>query len=194
MIIDPFDPEMLGIKLPKDMACDIVIKSHDHPDHNRLDLATGDPIQIAGPGEYEVKGVAVTGVPLFHDKSQGSERGKNTVYNIEMDGLNIVHLGDIGHTLTDEQTEQIDQTDILLIPVGGTYTIDASDAAKVVSQLEPKIIIPMHYGVEGSKIPLDGVDKFLKEMGAEAIAPLPKLSITRDKLPEEPQIVILSKS
>ena len=112
-----------------------------------------------------------------------------------LDNLNIVHLGDLGQAkLTEEQIAQIGQTDILLIPVGSVYTIDAKAASDIVSQLEPKIIIPMHFKTEGLKFELEPIDNFLKEMGAEGALPQPKLSITKEKLPEEPQVVVLSKS
>lgn len=194
IIIDPFAPEFTGLKLPKDLEADVAIKTHDHEDHSNLKAVTGNPVEIIGPGEYEVKGVSINGVQVFHDKKEGAERGKNTIYNIQIDGLNVVHLGDLGHLLTEAQIQALGITDILLVPVGGTYTIDAKDAAEVVSQLEPKIIIPMHYGYPGLKFPLMGVDNFLKEMGTENIEPATKLSITKDKLPEEPQVVVLNKS
>ncbi len=196
VIIDPFDPEFTGLKLPKDMDADIVLKTHDHQDHNNVRAVTGDSRLFEGPGEYESKGVVVTGVASFHDDSKGAQRGLNTMFSVTMDGLNVVHLGDLGQSaLTEEQVNEIDRVDILLIPVGSIYTIDAKAAAGIVSQLEPKIITPMHYGgVEGLKFPLDPVEKFLKEMGAEGVEPQPKLSITKDKLPEEPMVVVLSKS
>jgi L-ascorbate metabolism protein UlaG (beta-lactamase superfamily) len=196
IVIDPYDPEMLGLKLkPSDLEADAVLETHSHPDHNYTKDLPNDPVIIAGPGEYEVKGVSVIGVSVFHDKVQGAERGKNTVYVVNMDGLNIAHLGDLGHTLTQEQTEAMGNVDILLVPVGSVYTIDAKDATEVVSQLEPKIIIPMHYsGLPGFKIPLEPVENFLKEMGVEHPEPQNKLTITKDKLPDEPQVVVLSKS
>ncbi len=193
LIIDPFDPDFIGLKLPKDLSADVVLKTHDHKDHSNLKAVTDNPVEIIGPGEYEVKGVAMVGVPVFHDNKQGEERGKNTVYNINIDGLNIVHLGDLGHVLTEEQTQEIGSCDILMIPVGGLYTIDAKQAAEVVAQLEPKIIIPMHYLLPGLKVELAPVEEFLKEMGAEGIEPQPKLTVTKDKLPEEPQVVVLNK-
>ena len=111
------------------------------------------------------------------------------------DNLNIVHLGDLGQVkLTEEQVAQIGETDILLIPVGSVYTINSKAASEIVSQLEPKIIIPMHYKTEGLKFELEGVEGFLKEMGAESVTAASKLTITKDKLPEEPQVVVLSKS
>lgn len=195
VVIDPFDPEAIGLKLPKDLAADAVLQSHEHKDHSNLAAVAGDPIQVTGPGEYEVKGISIVGIPTFHDKSLGSERGMNTVYNITIDGINIVHLGDLGHTLSEEQVQLIDLTDILLIPVGGVYTIDAKDATQVVAQLEPKVIIPMHYGdIPGLKFELAPVSDFLKELGKDVAEPVNKYVITKDKLPEEPQVVVFQKS
>jgi L-ascorbate metabolism protein UlaG (beta-lactamase superfamily) len=138
--------------------------------------------------------VAVTGVMTYHDKQKGVERGKNTVYNLEIEGVNIVHLGDLGQILEEDQLEEIGSVDVLMIPVGGVYTIDAKDAARVVAQLDPKIVIPMHYKLDDLKVDLEPLDNFLKEMSVENVAPLPKLSITKDKLPEEMQVIVLSKS
>jgi L-ascorbate metabolism protein UlaG (beta-lactamase superfamily) len=195
LVIDPFDPETVGLKLPKDLASDIVLKTHDHPDHNNIKAIPGEPILVSGPGEYDIKGVAITGVYAPHDDKNGAERGKNTAYNLNMEGLNIVHLGDLGVPLTEEQVQEIGACDILMIPVGGVYTIDAKTATEVVSQLEPRIILPMHYGgLPGFKIPLEPVENFLKEMGVESVEPQPKLTITKDKLPDEPQVVILNKT
>jgi L-ascorbate metabolism protein UlaG (beta-lactamase superfamily) len=198
VVIDPYDPEMIGLKAPKPSeleGIDAVLVTHPHKDHSNTALLSGEPIVINGPGEYEIKGVSITGVGLYHDKTQGSERGKNTVYHLSIDGLNIVHCGDLGHTLTDEQISEIGATDILLVPVGSVYTIDGKEASEVVAQLEPKIIIPMHYGgLPGLKPPLEGVDKFLKEMGAEQVVPQNKFTVTKDKLPDEPTVVVLNKN
>ncbi len=193
LIIDPYSPEFTGLKLPKDLSCDIALSTHAHEDHSNTSALTGQVLTITGPGEYEVKGVSITGVQVYHDKKEGSERGKNTIYNILVDGLNVVHLGDLGHILSESQIEEIGQTDILLIPVGGVFTINAKEAAEVVTQLEPKIVIPMHYKIEGLKFDLEAVDVFLKELGVESPAPLPKLSITKDKLPDEMQVIVLDK-
>lgn len=198
VVIDPFDPAFVGLKLPKDLIADTVLVSHSHKDHNFSEAVSSPEGKKAmvfdGPGEYEVNGVVITAISSFHDNSQGSERGRNLIFHLLFDGLNIVHLGDLGQSqLTEEQIAQISETDVLLIPVGGVYTIDAKVAASIVSQLEPKIIIPMHYMTEGLKFNLDPVEKFLKEMGVENAVAQPKLSITKDKLPEEPQTVVLSK-
>lgn len=199
VIIDPFDPDFVGLKLPKEMEADIVLSSHDHKDHNHtrsvVNLKGGQPQVFTNPGEYEVGGVVITAISSFHDDTQGSQRGLNTIFHLLFDNLNIVHLGDLGqYKLSEDQTAQIGETDILLIPVGSVYTINGKVAAGIVAQLEPKIIIPMHYFWEGLKFQLEPVDNFLKEMGVEGVIPQPKLFITKEKLPEEPMVVVLSKT
>lgn len=193
-MIDPFDPEVVGLKFPKDLTADLSLQTHAHKDHSFTQGVSG-AMEFTGPGEYEVKGVVVTGISSFHDNAGGAQRGLNTIYNIYIDNLNVVHLGDLGQeSLTEEQVARIGEVDILLIPVGGVYTIDGKVAAKIVSQLEPKIIIPMHYKLAGLKFELEGVDNFLKEMGTEGVTEEAKLSITKDRLPEEPQVVVLRPS
>lgn len=199
VIIDPYDPDFTGLKIPKDLQADVVLSTHDHKDHNFVSAVSTSkgvkPMIFSEPGEYEVVGVVITGISSFHDNSEGVERGANTIFHLLFDNLDIVHLGDLGQVrLTEEQIALIGQTDILLIPVGSVYTINSKAASDIVSQLEPKIIIPMHYGIEGLKFELEGVDGFLKEMGAENVVPMPKLSISKERLPEEPQVVVLSKS
>lgn len=193
-IIDPFYPDKVGLKLPKDLSAQVALKTHDHLDHSNLEAITDNPVKIIGPGEYEVKGILINGVSSFHDKQQGAQRGKNTIYHLEVDGLNLVHLGDLGHILSEVQVQEIANTDILCVPIGGVFTIDAKEASEVVAQLEPQIIIPMHFSLPGLNFELGSVEAFLKEMGAENIQPQPKLVITKDKLPEEPQVVVLSKA
>lgn len=207
VVIDPYDPDFTGFKLPKDLQADVVLTTHDHKDHNFVSgvgtFQGAKPIVFSEPGEYEVSGVVITGINSFHDNSEGSERGVNIIFHLLFDNLDIVHLGDLGQTkLTEEQIAAVGQTDILLIPVGSIYTIDSKAASDIVSQLEPKIIIPMHYGMdksflsekEGLKFELKGVDSFLKEMGVENAVPTLKLSITKDRLPEESQVILLAKS
>lgn len=195
VVIDPYDPDFTGLKFPKDLSADIVLSSHGHEDHNNTTVigSGGDvpPMVFSDPGEYEVKGIVISGIASSH----GEDKGANTIFHLNLDGLNIVHLGDLGQSkLTEEQVAQIGDVDILLVPVGGTYTIDGKGASEIVAELEPKIIVPMHYFIEGLKFQLDPVDKFLKEMGAESAIAAPKLSISYEKLPEEPQVVVLSKS
>ncbi|MBI2338534.1 MBL fold metallo-hydrolase [Candidatus Daviesbacteria bacterium] len=199
VVIDPYDPEFTGLKAIKDLQADVVVSTHGHKDHNFVSVVSKPdgsiPMVFDKPGEYEVSGAVITAINSFHDNSQGSERGANTIFHLLLDNLDIVHLGDLGQTkLTEEQVAEIGQTDILLIPVGSIYTIDAKAASDIVSQLEPKIIIPMHYKIDGLKFELEGVENFLKEMGAENVVPQQKLSITKEKLPEEPQVILLAKS
>ena len=184
IVIDPFD-EKIGLKVPS-FSADIVLTSHGHSDHNDISNVKGEPFIIENPGEYEVKGVFVQGIDAFHDDSQGKERGKNTIYTIEAEDIRFCHLGDFGQKqLTDEQLELIGKVDILMIPVGGTYTINSSEASKIIGQIEPKIVIPMHYALPKLKVELDDVEKFLKAMGKKDIAPIDKLTIKPSALPKE---------
>lgn len=193
LVFDPFSPEFTGLKLPK-LSAEATVITHAHEDHNFAQgVAEGDPIVIAGPGEYEVKGMTINGVATFHDEVQGQECGKNTVYQVIIDGVSVVHLGDLGHTLSKEQVAAIGVCNILMVPVGGVYTIDAAQAAEVVSQLEPQIVLPMHYKLPSLKFDLDPIDKFLKEVGKEDSKPVAKLTITKEKLPKEIEIVVLEK-
>lgn len=197
VVIDPFYPEHTGLKLPKELTADVVLSTHEHEDHSNVAVVTNPtgvkPMIFTLVGEYEVGGAVITGIPSFHDNSDGSQRGSNILFHMMIDGLNLVHLGDLGQDkLTEEQIAQIGQTDILFVPVGSIYTINAKAASEIVSQLEPKIIIPMHYKIPGLKFELEPVDNFLKEMGAEGVVSIPKLFITKEKLPEEPMVVVLN--
>ena len=160
IITDPFPPD-LGYTLGKQTA-GIVTVSHDHPSHSYVDDIGGEPRIIRGPGEYEISGVLIIGIATFHDSVQGNTRGKNTVYLMEIDGISICHLGDLGHVLSSEQVEEIGDIDVLLLPVGGGSTINAAMAAEVISQIEPKDVIPMHYKTPALKRELDPVDDFLR--------------------------------
>ncbi len=192
IVIDPFS-EDIGLRIPKAEA-DILLVSHQHSDHNNVKAVLGSPFVIAGPGEYEIKEVFVRGIPSFHDSSLGKERGNNTIYIIEAEELRICHLGDLGQKeLTSEQVEKIGEVDILMVPVGGVFTVSAKEAMKIMSQIEPNIIIPMHYQLPKLKMKLDGLDKFLKTMGIKKIESLPKLSIKKkDIVSEEAKIVVLN--
>jgi L-ascorbate metabolism protein UlaG (beta-lactamase superfamily) len=182
LVTDPFD-KATGFKVPN-FEADIVTISHQHHDHNNAEALRGEPFIINTPGEYDVKNVMVQGMEVFHDDKGGAERGKNIIYQIKMDDLTLAHLGDLGHVLTDEQLEQIGDIDILFIPVGGKYTIDAKKAVEVVSQLEPRIVVPMHYAVAGMKSDLDGVEKFIKELGVQPRQE-ERLKINKKDLPQE---------
>ena len=189
LITDPFSPQ-LGHSLGK-ISAPIVTISHNHSGHNYAVGVGGNPRVVRGPGEYEISDVLITGVASYHDDKHGQDLGRNTIYIIHMDDLVICHLGDLGHILQEEQLEEVADADLLLVPIGGQHTINATQAAEVISQVEPHIVIPMHYSptIGDAANPLD---KFCREMGIEAINPQPKLSITRSSLPAEAQVVILS--
>ena len=187
---DPFDKK-IGLKAPNFQA-DIVTVSHDHYDHNNAKSLRGDPYVIDGAGEYDVKGVLVDGVQSYHDNQSGKERGKNIIFRIEMDGIIVTHLGDLGTELDDKQRGKLSGTDILLIPVGGNYTIDAKKAVEVVSQIEPRIVIPMHYKVPGLTVDIAGVDKFVKELGLKPTEE-DRLKISKRDLPSEDMELVILK-
>lgn len=192
--IDPFSEE-IGLHPPK-IEADILLITHDHSDHNNKKVILSSPFIIEDPGEYEIKEVFIQGISAFHDELKGQTRGKITIYTIEIEGISLCHLGDLGQSeLTTGQLEKIGQVDILMIPVGGKFTISAKEAVKVMSQIEPKIIIPMHYALPKLKTKLDGVNKFLKTLGIKSIEALSTLSVKkRDLSEEEVKITVLKPS
>lgn len=197
VVVDPYSSSFTGLPTLK-VEANIICVTHDHEDHNNAEsvkgVDEGKPFVISGPGEYEISGINIVGISSFHDDKEGAEKGKNTIYQITVDEVNFVHLGDLGQKkLTQEQVEAI-ACDVLMIPVGGTYTIEAKDAPDIIAQLEPKIIVPMHYKVPNLKFDLAPVDDFLKAMGKEKAESLQKLSVSREKLPEEVEVAILEQS
>ena len=190
VITDPFSPA-IGYALGK-VTAEIVTVSHAHPGHSYIQGVGGEPRILKSPGEYESAGVLTVGVHTYHDNEKGAQRGKNTAFVIDVDDVMICHLGDLGHVLTAEQVAEIDGVDVLLIPVGGVSTIDAVQAAQIVRQLEPKVVIPMHYKTDALKRELETADRFLKEMGVKEAVPQPKLTVTKNSLPLTMQVTILS--
>ena len=170
VVTDPFDPKMVGLKYSSPEA-DIVTVSHNHNDHNQTQLVKNVKKIIDGPGEYEIQGISIIGFNSFHDAKKGEVRGKNTIYVFEVDGIRIAHLGDLGHSLSEELVGDIGDIDILMLPIGGVYTISSSVAAEIVRSVEPTIIIPMHFKVEGINsenfLRLESVESFLKEVGLD---------------------------
>jgi len=203
VVTDPYHNEY-GLKLPG-LEADIVTVSHGHKDHNNSAGVKGSPYVIDTPGEYEIKDVFIQGIDSFHDADGGKARGANVIYRISMEDMVITHLGDLGHLLDTKQMERLERTDILFIPVGGLYTIDAKRAVEVVNQIEPRIVIPMHYKVSGVELDIAGVDAFVKEMGIKPTLPHEitgggisrggeqKLKITKKDLPQEDmELVVLT--
>lgn len=190
VLIDPFDKK-IGLKEPR-LNDTIILVTHEHHDHNNVEGA-GNAFVIRGPGEYEKSGVQIVGISSFHDNTQGSDRGLNTIYVIKFDEITLCHLGDLGqHELTSEQIEMIGNVDILLIPVGGVYTIDGKQAAGIVKQIEPKIIIPMHYKISGLTVDLEPATEFLKEIGIKP-EEVESCRINAKSLPTEEMKLVMFK-
>lgn len=196
IVTDPFDEEMLGFKYPR-VEADIVTVSHEHNDHNKFSLIGGNPFIISRPGEYEIKGASIFGISSFHDDANGAKRGQNICYLFDIDGIKILHCGDLGTKFTDNQLSVIGDVDVVLIPVGGEVTLDSSQAAEVATQLEPKIIIPMHYKELGINDEVFGklaeVKDFTKRLGDENTIPQPKLIISKLDLPEQTKVIVLER-
>ncbi len=188
LITDPYDSS-LGYKGPRSTA-NIVTITHAHPGHSNAAGVDGTPRVFSRPGEYEVKGVFVIGFPTFHDAAQGANRGRNVAYLIEMEELRLCHLGDIGHTPSSKQIEELSGIDIIFIPVGGVSTIDAKTAAEIVRLLNPKIVIPMHYRTDVTTW-LEPLDGFTAGMGLRDVVSQPKLTVTRSNVPQETKVVVL---
>ena len=195
IVTDPYDSVYTGLKFPKTEA-DIVTISHDHNDHNSLVDIKGEPLVLTWPGEFEKNQVRITGFQSFHDKKNGEERGENVIYKFEADDFTILHCGDLGHMIPDEMIDQIGSVDVVMIPVGGLYTIGPVEAVKVLNEIEPSIVIPMHYGQEGLKSEtfdgLQPLEAFLKEIGALDVETIEKLTLKQEDLTgESTRVVVL---
>jgi len=195
LVTDPFDKK-IGLRPPYG-AADIVTISHDHYDHNNFEALKNNPFVVDGEGEFEIKKILIRGINSFHDNSEGRERGNNTIYIIEMEDLKICHLGDFGQEgFLNGQLEKIGHVDILFVPVGGTFTIDWKLASSIVNQIEPRIVIPMHYkvaGVKGDLLKLDKVDSFCKEYGVSEKDAVDKFSIKKRDLPQDETKAVVMK-
>lgn len=197
---DPFDSKMVGINLAKDVA-DVLTISHDHPDHSATDVITGainreSTFVIDKEGEYEIAGVLIAAMKTFHDKNNGEERGKNLIVSTVMDGMNVVHLGDLGHKLSDSQIEKLGEVHVLMIPVGGKYTLNADEALELIKDIQPNYVIPMHYKVDGMGSGFDGVDTlahFLeKNKLPTAGESVHKVKLDLGSLPDDTQVLLMN--
>jgi len=189
IITDPYD-NSVGYPLPQD-TCDIVTISHSHFDHNYTKSLKGSFKIINSEGKFEIKDVKVNGIKTYHDKVKGAQRGENIIFLIEMENLRICHLGDLGHILSEDCIKKVGKVDILLIPVGGTYTINAKEAKEVVFQLKPAIVIPMHYKTSALKFPLASVSEFLKYFDKVNKINNYYVEISSNTLPEETEVYVL---
>jgi len=189
IVIDPYENNT-GLKLPL-LQADLVLITHNR-DNSNIRAVKGNPFIISESGEYEVKEVFIRGMSSICSSHEEKDLEENIIYLIEVEGIKICHLGNLGQKeLTVEQLENIGDSDILMLPVGGKYTIDAETAQKITNQIEPKIIIPMYYKIKGLKIDLDGVDEFLKTMGQEDLKEQEEINIKKGDLPAETKIIVL---
>jgi L-ascorbate metabolism protein UlaG (beta-lactamase superfamily) len=191
VVTDPFDSESVGYE-PIKLKADIVTISHDSPGHNNASAVKGTSHVIAGPGEFEIGGVFITGVQTDGVGRKSDDRPRNTLYVFDYMGITIAHLGDLRSVPTQAEIEALGTVHVALVPVGDGGSLNAAKAAEVVSLLEPGIVIPMHYYTPAAKVTLDRLDKFLKEMGSHDAETVPSLKVTRSSLPEETKVIILN--
>jgi len=194
IIIDPYEPGAFGGQLSygkiKDQA-DIVLTSHDHADHNDTAGLPGTPQAVKGSGPRTIKGISVKGVSTYHDPSKGSERGANTVFTIKVNQIQLCHLGDLGHLLSDKELAEIGPVDILLIPVGGFFTIDPKEATRVAEQIKPRVLIPMHFKTEKCGFSIAPVEDFLKGKTNIKRPKTSEVTFNKATLPKQMEIVVL---
>ena len=191
LITDPFK-DSLGLSMGPQKA-DIVTISHPHPHHSNLDGVEKDARVIDGPGEYEIASFYVSGLGTAREESQ-EEGLTNTVYNLQAEGLTLCHLGDLTRLLTPRQIEHLGQTDLLFVPAGGACTVTTSQAAELVNLLSPRIVVPIHYHIEGVAVELGPLEAFLEELGLTEVTNEPKLTVTSSNLPRDQQVVVLDRA
>ncbi len=193
LIIDPYEPGFGGALTYgaiRDEA-DLVLTTHDHGDHNYVKEIKGKFTRIGKEGAYDVAGIKITAIPCFHDPSKGKERGNNLIFVIEADNLRVAHVGDLGHALDAATLQKIGPVDLLLLPVGGFYTIDAKAATDVMQAIKPSITVPMHYKTEKCGFPITTVDDFLKGKQGVKRSDASELEVTKESLPGQAEIVVL---
>ena len=191
IITDPYTSGG-GIRYaPVNEAADIVMVSHDHFDHNAVSSVPGKPEVVTGNGVRDVKGIQFRGVATYHDTSRGGERGANTVFCFFVDGVKLCHLGDLGHKLSREQIDEIGAVDILLVPVGGFFTIDAKVAGQVCDDLDPRVVVPMHYKTPKLDFPVAGVEDFVRDKENVKRLDSSEVEFKPGTLPEVTEIVVL---
>jgi L-ascorbate metabolism protein UlaG (beta-lactamase superfamily) len=188
VLTDPFD-ESVGYDAPR-VRADVVLISHDHHDHNNARVVRGSPVVLKGPGKHVAKDREFRGIASFHDKEKGRLRGKNTIFCFSADGIRICHLGDLGHLLDQRTVQEIGEVDLLMIPVGGIFTIDAREAQQVVDQLSPGVVVPMHYKTADLSFELHPLERFLKARMSQG--PQKRLSLRKEEIvPGDKRIVVL---
>jgi L-ascorbate metabolism protein UlaG (beta-lactamase superfamily) len=193
IVTDPHDGKSIGIKQPQ-VVGDIVLMSHDHFDHNCERIVQGlDKKLVTKAGTQTVKGIPITGVSSFHDEEEGKKRGENIIFRFELEGVRFCHLGDLGELLDEGQLSKIGEVDVLFIPIGGTFTLDAKGAWKVIKAIKPRVIIPMHFRVGGLSLSIAPVEGFLEKAKPESVVKVGnEIELTREDLPEEQEVWVFS--
>jgi L-ascorbate metabolism protein UlaG (beta-lactamase superfamily) len=194
IITDPYEPGAFGGGIaygPIPDQADIVLVSHDHADHNYVQGIKGKPQVVKGTGSHKARNLEFKGIAAYHDGRKGSERGQNTIFCFSVDGVKVCHLGDLGHVLSDAEAKQIGPVDLLLMPVGGVYTIDPAQATQTAQKLSPKIVIPMHYKTPHCGFPLAQVEDFTSGKAGVKTARGDEVEIKKEKLPQTPEIIVL---
>lgn len=193
VVTDPYHP-YIGIEMPE-VEVDVVTVSHKHDDHDNVEVIKGNPMIIDTVGSFDVKGIGILGIETYHDEVEGEKRGKNLIYKYRIDGIDVCHMGDVGVECTPELAEAIGPVNILLLPVGGEYTIDAEIAKDYVDKLMPDMVIPMHYRTRGVELDIDKVDAFLRLFDDEVIEEVEDdtIEITRSQFDGEyTRVVVLT--
>jgi L-ascorbate metabolism protein UlaG (beta-lactamase superfamily) len=193
IVTDPYTTGAFGLNYgPVEEQADIVTVSHDHADHNNVSTVKGNPKVLKGGGSHSSQGVEFHGIDCYHDNSSGRERGPNTIFCFTLDGIRVCHLGDLGHALTEQNQADIGAVDLLLVPVGGNFTIDAKVAAETCGILDPRVVIPMHYRNERCpEFPVAGVDDFLALMQRVKRVDGSEAEFRTGTLPEATEVVVL---
>lgn len=195
ILTDPYEPSgydgAMGYgSVPE--TIDIALVSHDHPDHNFVQGLKGNPRVVKGPGTHTEAGIAFKGIPTYHDTTKGSERGENVIFCFTVDDVRLCHLGDLGHLLDAKTASEIGTADVLMMPVGGFYTIDAQAATQVMSTLKPRLVIPMHFKTAKCGFPISTVDDFLADKTNAKQLKVSEITVTRENLPAATEIQVLT--
>ena len=196
IITDPYKPGAFGAMSYGEISdeADVVLVSHDHDDHNYSEGVPGNPKVVRAPGKQSAQGIEFNGIPTFHDSSSGKERGKNIIFTFTLDEITLCHLGDLGHVLSKTEVEAIGAVDLLMLPVGGFYTIDAKEASEVADQLNPSIIIPMHFKTGKCEFPITPVEEFTTGKANVKVTGSSEISLDKGGLPKETEIAVLQHS
>ncbi|MDG6228465.1 MAG: MBL fold metallo-hydrolase [Candidatus Thermoplasmatota archaeon] len=192
IVTDPHDGKSIGIPTPL-VSADIILVSHNHYDHNSVKTVEKEGTKIITDGRKRTIGqILIKGFPSYHDESMGERRGENIIYKTIIDDISFVHLGDLGHDLDDKTIESLEDIDILFIPVGGTYTIDAKKAWEIINKIKPRVTIPMHYKIEGLSLPIAPVDEFIEQSPLPVLRVGNEIDIEKTEIPSDPEVWVFT--